>query len=410
MITPLLPDPMNIQDDEPTEVTNDGDVSECSMDLSDDQQGRLQNQAVAADHTYFNPNPGSSGEEDIIKLKQIIKTQQTEVHQVKLELEELKTLSNNKYKCIENDDKKSSLYTGLSWTMFLHVFNFLVQFINLKSRKDCLPLKDQLFVTLVKLKINPPFEFLACEFSTGKTTILDIFKRWINLIYMKLSFIVKWPDTEAVRTCIPPIFKSKFPCLTCIIDCFEIFIDAPKGLKAKAQCYSNYKKHSTVKFFIACTPLGSISFLSKAWGGRASDIEIVRDSGFISASLHMPGDQILADRGFLLHDDIATVCCAELITPSFTKGKKQLSTKDVEISRLISSVCIHIERIIGLMKNKFNILQGPLPIRLIKSIKDEADQCDLSSIDKIVNVCAILTNLGNGIVYDETKKADKKEE
>ena len=104
MITPLLPDPMNIQDDEPTEVTNDGDVSECSMDLSDDQQG---------------------------------KTQQTEVHQAKLELEELKTLYNKKYKCVENDDKKSSLYTGLSWTMFLHVFNFLVQFINLKSRKDC---------------------------------------------------------------------------------------------------------------------------------------------------------------------------------------------------------------------------------------------------------------------------------
>ena len=155
-----------------------------------------------------------------------------------------------------------------------------------------------------------------------------------------------------MKTCLPPLFKSKFLRLTCIIDCFEIFIDAPKGLKAKAQCYSNYKKHSTVKFFIACTPLGSISFLSKAWGGRASDIEIVRDAGFIR-------------------------------------------------------VHIHIERIIGLMKNKFNILQGPLPIRLIESIKDEADQCDLSSIDKIVNLCAILTNLGNGIVQDEKKKQTK---
>ena len=39
----------------------------------------------------------------------------------------------------------------------------------------------------------------------------------------------------------------------------------------------------------------------------------------------MPRDQILADRGFTLVDDFAAASGAELITPPFTKGKRQLS-------------------------------------------------------------------------------------
>ena len=67
-------------------------------------------------------------------------------------------------------------------------------------------------------------------------------------------------------------------------------------------------------------------------------------------------------------------------------------------SRKIASVRIHIERIIGLMKNRYSILQGTLPIKVIKSIKDEAQRSDKSNIDKHVLTCAILVNLGDGIV------------
>ena len=159
------------------------------------------------------------------------------------------------------------------------------------------------------------------------------------------------------------------------------------------------KTRSTVKVFIACNPLGSVTFLSKAWGGRVSDNELVRSSGYISLKYHQPGDQILADRGFTLVDDFAGYCSAELIIPSFTKGKQQLSANEVETSRKISSVRIHIERVIGLMKNRYTILKGPLPIIVIKSFSDDVEDCELSSIDKILHVCASLTNLGEGIVY-----------
>ena len=76
-----------------------------------------------------------------------------------------------------------------------------------------------------------------------------------------------------------------------------------------SQVYSNYKKYSIIKFLIACTLLGSISFLSKVWGSCVSDIDIVKDFGVISPNLHHHGDQILADCGFTLEDDFAAGCC-----------------------------------------------------------------------------------------------------
>ena len=166
---------------------------------------------------------------------------------------------------------------------------------------------------------------------------------------------------------LPNVFRQYFPRLTHIIDCTEIFIDRPKNLKARAQVYPHYKKHSTSKFFIACTPLRAVSFVSKAWGGRVSDVELVKNSGFISCQYHHPGDQILADRGFTLVDEFAAGCGVELITPSFCRGKKQLTAKEVEMSRQISSIRIRIERIIGLIKNRYRILDGTLSTTLLMS-------------------------------------------
>ena len=124
-------------------------------------------------------------------------------------------------------------------------------------------------------------------------------------MYLKIRFLVHWPDREVFFKTIPPSFKAKYPRLTCIVDCFEIKIEYPKSHKARTQTYSSYKKSTTVKFFIACHPAGCITYISPAWGGRASDVEIVRKSGFISHKYFEPGDQILADRGFTYRN----VCC-----------------------------------------------------------------------------------------------------
>ena len=110
-------------------------------------------------------------------------------------------------------------------------------------------------------------------------------------------------------------------------------------------------------------------------------------SGFISYNYFLPGDQILADRGFTLHDDFAVRTSAELITPAFMKERDQLLAKEVEQSRVKSHIRIHIERVIGILKNRFHILDGPMPIRFIHTLKDEAQgDCNISVIDSSLHV------------------------
>lgn len=157
----------------------------------------------------------------------------------------------------------------------------------------------------------------------------------------------------------PQIFKDLYPRTWCIIDCSEIFIERPCAYQARAQTYSNYKKHNTVKFLIDITPCGAISFLSKWWGGRATDRCITQNSGFLRLD---HGDVILADRRFDISDDLA-IYGARLEIPAFTRGKKQLSLQEVEYSKRLSKVRIHVERVIGLLKK--NTLYFRVPSLLV---------------------------------------------
>ncbi|KAK0151618.1 hypothetical protein N1851_007076 [Merluccius polli] len=246
---------------------------------------------------------------------------------------------------IRGSDTACRAMTGLSWAVFDTLHKFLVQFVNTSRKTDPLSTEDQLFLCLLKIRQNPSLALLSQVLNKPKSTVSYYFHRWLDLLYAKIGFLIHWPDRECIYQAVPPVMRAKFPRLTSIIDCFEIRIEHPKALKARAKSYSNYKKWTTAKYLICCSPAGSITYLSKAWGGRASDVKIVRESGFLSPIYHHRGDQILADRGFTLKDDFALLG-ASLLTPAFTKGKKQLPGKDVEESRIKSSVRIHIGKFI----------------------------------------------------------------
>ena len=92
-----------------------------------------------------------------------------------------------------------------------------------------------------------------------------------------------------------------------------------------------------------------------------------------------PGDCVLADREFLVEEKLTTVG-ALLRISAFTRGKKQFTGRDVDISTQIAHVCIHVERVIGRFK-KFKIMSSVIPI----------SQVDLLN-EMMVTVCG-LTNL-----------------
>lgn len=173
------------------------------------------------------------------------------------------------------------------------------------------------------------------------------------------EFIV-WPEKDAIRRYTPDCFKRFRNCCS-IIDCTEIFIQRPLGLNTRAQTWSNYKNTNTIKYLVSCTLAGAVNFISSGWGGRVSDKEITLKSGYLDYLEH--GDVVLADRGFQLDQEFVTRG-AHLKVPAFTRGKSQISRADVDRSRKIANVGIHIERIVGRLR-KFNILNTVIPIKQV---------------------------------------------
>ena len=79
----------------------------------------------------------------------------------------------------------------------------------------------------------------------------------------------------------PQCFKFSFGTkTTVIIDCFEIFIEKPTNLLARAQTFSSYNHHNTIKVLIGITPQGTISYVSEASGGRTSDKFLTETVGY----------------------------------------------------------------------------------------------------------------------------------
>ena len=65
------------------------------------------------------------------------------------------------------------------------------------------------------------------------------------------------------------------------IGCFELYVNQPSKLSARALTWSTHKSHDTAKFLIGITIPGTICFISKGWGGRASDQFITENSNFL---------------------------------------------------------------------------------------------------------------------------------
>ena len=106
--------------------------------------------------------------------------------------------------------------------------------------------------------------------------------------------LIKWPERDAIQRTIPFCFHIHYGLrVTAIIDCFELFIEKPSSLFAKACTWSLYKNYNTAKYLIAITPQGVISFISNGWEGRTSDQYTTENSGFLRNIFH--GDVILAD-------------------------------------------------------------------------------------------------------------------
>ena len=281
---------------------------------------------------------------------------------------------------IKNDDKTLNFLIGIS---NLHLFKWLLSLVkpNVELTTKSITHENHLLLVLMKKGHGYVNKDLALRFNTNVTNISNIFRTYLKALSDILKNFIVWPEREALRRNLPSSFK-KFKSCVCIIDCTEVFIERPFNLNAKTKIFSNYKSRNTIKHLVGITPSGAVSFLSAGWGGTASDKKITPNSVFLDKVTF--GDCVLADRRFLIEEELAARG-AVLRIPAFNRGKAQMPAKDLDMSRQIAHVRIHVEQVIGQLK-KFRILNSVIPI----------SQVDLT--DDIMIVISGIVNLSPSVM------------
>ena len=270
-------------------------------------------------------------------------------------------------------------------TTFEHVLPHVTR------RSTTLDKFQEFILVLMKLRLNMPFEDLAYHFQVSVPTISRTFALWMAVMDVRLSPLIFWPEKDQLWKTMPMCFQYSFgKKITVVIDCFEVFIEKPTNLLARAQTFSSYKHHNTIKVLIGINPQGTISFISEAWGGRTSDKFLTENCGFLEKLL--PGDMVMADRGFTITESVGFKQ-AQLVIPAFTKWKNQLDPVDVEKTRGIASVRINVERVTGLLRRKYTILQSTLPCDFLTCNQNGPPQSREPVIDRIIRICSALVNL-----------------
>ena len=88
------------------------------------------------------------------------------------------------------------------------------------------------------------------------------------------------------------------------------------------------------------TPAGTISFISKSYGGAASGCYITETSGIVEKL-----DNLMADKGFNISDLLVSEG-SRLIIPPFLRDKNRFSKKYCKTPSHVAKACIHVERTI----------------------------------------------------------------
>lgn len=253
------------------------------------------------------------------------------------------------------------------------------------SKLSSLSMRDQLLLTICKLRHNLDFQDLGYRYGITFQTASVIFNTWVNYMFLRFGEISFWPPRDVLFQQMPEDYAKEFPNTFVIVDCTELKIQKPSSLKAQSQTYSDYKSSNTLKALVAVDPRGSVIFSSMLFSGSMSDKEIFKKSKFKATLQNMveigylkEGDGIMADKGFDIEPEV-TDCKLVLNIPPFARQGFQMNEDDAMFQKKIAKHRVHVERAIRRIKT-FKIISGRIPVSL------------MSSIDQIWFVCSFLTN------------------
>lgn len=249
--------------------------------------------------------------------------------------------------------------------------------INRRGPDRKLTYEQEYLLVLMRLRLGLLVKDLGFRFQVSSARVSQIWITWIKLLSKELRHLIIWPSKGQIFATLPDAFKRLYPKVQTIIDCTEVFVETPNSLEVQALLWSEYKHHCTIKYLVAITPNGAISWVSPCYGGRTTDKYIVKDSGFLD--ILEPYDTLMADRGFKIKSELTMKRCYLAIPPSAAKGT-QMTHDDVMTTNRIANVRIFVEKAIA-------------RIKWYRILKREMSLLELPIADDIVITCCALVNL-----------------
>ena len=107
------------------------------------------------------------------------------------------------------------------------------------------------------------------------------------------------PSTLKNKKTLPECFKE-FSNTRIVLDCTEVKVCIPGKLDEQNKTWSSYKHSNTFKALVGVAPNGTVTFVSRLYGGCASDKAITIDTKIMEKM--SSGDTVMVDKGFKIHD------------------------------------------------------------------------------------------------------------
>ncbi|GFY38043.1 THAP-type domain-containing protein [Trichonephila inaurata madagascariensis] len=152
-----------------------------------------------------------------------------------------------------------------------------------------------------------------------------------------------------------------FKDVTIIVDSTEFTIQKPSSPKEQQMTFSCYKNANTLK--------GDDRHYTKRSNNLYFGVvlwEHIRQTTFYKRYLLKPTDVVMADKGFLINTELASVGC-KLQCPAFLRDKIQFDVSEMVSNCRLSNVRVTVEKAIGRIK-QYKYFKGALPYRSLHTV------------------------------------------
>lgn len=200
--------------------------------------------------------------------------------------------------------------------------------------------ENRLLFILFYFKLYPLQEVIAFFFSMSQAQANEWIHRLSNVLKEALGYKMMLPERKPLKL---EEVLTKCPELEFAIDGTERPIQRPGNKDKQKEYYSGKKKRHTVKNNVITNfQTRKIEYLSKTYEGKKHDKKICDEEGHKFPA----GSILLQDTGYQGYKPDNVL----ILQPKKKPRKKELTQEEKGVNKIISSVRIQVEHIIGSIK------------------------------------------------------------